>query len=116
MRRVATVFPMIAAAAVLAGCGSDGRSGLPAVAAGEAGFTSLSEPGALPEGHPPLSWHPPALPEGHPPLSWQHPALPEGHPPVYQSQPSCPAGARTPQPRPERHPGGLLEADGLIST
>jgi hypothetical protein len=116
MRRVANVFPIMAAAALLTGCGSDAGGGLPGVAGNGAGFVPLSEMRSLPEGHPPLRGHHPALPEGHPPLSWQHPALPEGHPPVYQSQPKCPAGTRTPQPRLEGHPGWQLEAHGLIST
>jgi hypothetical protein len=116
MRRVASVFPIMAAAALLTGCGSDGRSALSGVASDGAGFVPLSEMRSLPEGHPPLRGHHRALPEGHPPLAWQHPALPEGHPPVYQSQPKCPAGTRTPQPRLERHPAGQLEAHGLIST
>jgi hypothetical protein len=101
MRRVASVFTIMAAA-VLAGCGADAGGGLPGGAASGAGLIPLSEMRSLPEGHPPLSW--------------QHPALPEGHPPVYQSQPKCPAATRTPQPRLERHPAGQLEARGLIST
>jgi len=102
MRRVASVFPIMAAAAVLTGCGSDAAGGLSGVASDGAGLVPLSELRSLPEGHPPLRGY--------------HPALPEGHPPVYQSQPKCPAGTRSPQPRLERHPAGQLEAHGLIST
>jgi hypothetical protein len=116
MRHVARVFPIMAAAALLTGCGADTGGGVSGVAASGAGFVPLSELRSLPEGHPPLRGYHPALPEGHPPLSWQHPALPEGHPPVYQSQPKCPAGTGTRQPRLEQYPAGQPEAHGLIST
>lgn len=77
-------YPLLAATALLAGCGSVDGVGSDGVVPGETDSVALQGGRPLPH------WHPP-LPQGHPPV--QGPThLPPGHPAVPEGLATCPGG------------------------
>jgi hypothetical protein len=85
MKRIGESFALIAAAMLIAGCGSGDEVGLEGVASGATGEFATQDGPSLPD------WHPP-LPPGHPPLAQGPTRLPPGHPAVPDDLVTCPAG------------------------
>lgn len=110
MKRVATIFAAIAAAATLSACGGQKDAGRLQVALDGGGFNVRAGVESLPEGHPPLNnGHGRALPDGHPPVPGYSPGLPEGHP-------VCPAGKQLLERGPQGDWGRQGSVQELIST
>jgi hypothetical protein len=96
MNRTWKSFPLLAAAVLLAGCGSVDGLGPESVAPGVSGSFAVQDGRALPD------WHPP-LPSGHPPVTWGTTPLPPGHPAVPEGLVTCPGSGTVREPEGRRY-------------
>ncbi len=84
-------FPLLAAAVLLAGCGSVDRPGPDSAAPGATASFAGQDGRALPD------WHPP-LPPGHPQVPQGPTQLPPGHPAVPEGLVTCPGSGAVREP------------------
>ena len=88
-------FPFLAAAVLLAGCGSGDGVGPESVGPGETASFAVQDGRSLPD------WHPP-LPPDHPPVRKGPTHLPPGHPAVPEGLVTCPGGGVVREPEGHR--------------